>query len=194
MADTTHGKIIIISAPSGTGKSTIISRIIDDPELRLGFSISATSRAPRGGEQHGREYYFISHSDFKRRAEAGEFIEWEEVYAGTCYGTLASEVERVTASGRNLILDIDVKGALNVKRIYGDRALAIFIMPPSVEVLEQRLRSRGTDSAETIEKRLGKARFEIDHAPEFDRTVVNDDLDTAVADVRKLIADFVTQK
>ena len=137
MADT--GKIIIVSAPSGTGKSTIISRIIDDPKLALGFSVSCTSRAPRTGETEGKDYYFVSPEEFARRVGDDRFIEWEEVYPGTCYGTLASEVERVTGQGRNLILDIDVKGALNVKERYGDRAMSVFIMPPSLEVLGRRL-------------------------------------------------------
>lgn len=181
------GKIIILSAPSGTGKSTIISHIIDDPRLRLDFSISATSRAPRGAEQNGREYYFISSDEFKRRVELGEFVEWEEVYPGTCYGTLRSEVERVVNSGRNLIMDIDVKGGVNVKRIFGDDAVAIFILPPSHEVLESRLRGRGTDSEETIRKRLDKADYELSFAPQYEHRVVNDDLDKAVNDVKSII-------
>lgn len=184
------GKIIILSAPSGSGKSTIIGRLMQMPELNLEFSISATSRAPRGGEQHGREYYFLSPDEFRRRVDNGEFVEWEEVYAGTMYGTLRSEVERVVNSGRNLIMDIDVKGALNVKRIFGNEALAIFIAPPSLEVLEARLRGRNTDSEESIAKRLGKAEYELSFAPEFDRTVVNDDLDKAVKEVADLIKSF----
>ena len=181
------GKVIVLSAPSGTGKSSIIKRLLEYPELNLGFSVSATSRAPRGAEQHGVEYYFISHEEFKRRAEAGDFVEWEEVYPGTCYGTLKSEVTRVTEAGRNLIMDIDVKGGLNVKKCFGDQALTIFILPPSKEELERRLRGRGTDAEEVIRKRLDKADFELSFAPQFDVRVVNDDLERAVEEVRRLI-------
>ena len=186
------GKIIIISAPSGTGKSTIINRIIYDPALRLSFSVSATSRQPRQGEEHGRHYYFLSSEEFRRRADAGEFIEWEEVYAGTCYGTLASEVERITGNGRNMILDIDVKGALNVKQRFGSQALALFIMPPDTATLERRLRGRATDSDEAIAKRVAKADLEMSFAPRFDTVVINDNLEEAVADVRKAILTFVS--
>ena len=183
------GKVIVLSAPSGTGKSSIIKRLLEYPELNLGFSVSATSRAPRGAEQHGVEYYFISHEEFKRRADAGDFVEWEEVYPGTCYGTLKSEVTRVTEAGRNLIMDIDVKGGLNVKQCFGDQALTIFILPPSKEELERRLRGRGTDAEEVIRKRLDKADFELSFAPQFDVRVVNDDLERAVEEVRRLILD-----
>lgn len=183
------GKVIVLSAPSGTGKSSIIKRLLEYPELNLGFSVSATSRAPRGAEQHGVEYYFISHEEFKRRADAGDFVEWEEVYPGTCYGTLKSEVTRVTEAGRNLIMDIDVKGGLNVKKCFGDQALTIFILPPSKEELERRLRGRGTDAEEVIRKRLDKADFELRFAPQFDVRVVNDDLERAVEEVRRLILD-----
>lgn len=187
-----RGKIIILSAPSGTGKSSIISRLMQRPELKLGFSVSATSRAPRGEEQHGREYYFLSPEEFCSKVEAGEFVEWEEVYSGTCYGTLASEVERVCGRGVNLIMDIDVKGALNVKKRYGSDALSIFIQPPSMDELERRLRSRQTDSEEAICRRLGKAEYEMGFAPEFDARVVNDDLDRASHEVGALIEKFTS--
>lgn len=181
------GKIIVLSAPSGTGKSSIIKKLLDYPELNLGFSVSATSRAPRGEEKHGVEYYFITHEEFKRKADAGDFVEWEEVYPGTCYGTLKSEVERVIDAGRNLIMDIDVKGGLNVKRCFGDQAVTIFILPPSKEELERRLRGRGTDAEDVIQKRLDKADYELDFAPEFDFNVVNDNLESAVNEVRRII-------
>lgn len=177
----------MLSAPSGTGKSSIIKKLMENPELKLGFSISATSRAPRGTEQHGVEYYFISHEEFMRRAADGEFVEWEEVYPGTCYGTLESEVKRVTDAGLNLIMDIDVKGGLNVKKRFGDQATTIFILPPSKEELERRLRGRGTDAEDKIRKRLDKADFELSHAPQFDIRIVNDDLDEAVEAVREVI-------
>lgn len=185
------GKIIILSAPSGTGKSTIIRELMADESLCLGFSISATSRTPRGQERDGVDYYFITDDEFRRRVEAGEFVEWEEVYAGTCYGTLASEVERVTGNGRNLIMDIDVKGGINVKRMYGDRALSVFVEPPSLGELERRLRSRATDSDETIRRRLDKAGLELSYAPQYDLRVVNDNLADAVEDVRAAIRSFI---
>ena len=187
------GKIIIVSAPSGTGKSSIISKIIDNPELALGFSVSATSRSPRGEERDGREYYFLTPDEFSRRVEAGEFVEWEEVYKGTCYGTLLSEVERVTGEGRNLIMDIDVKGALNVKKRFGDEAVSIFIMPPSLEELERRLRGRQTDSEEAISRRLGKGGYEMTFASEFDERVVNDNLSRAASEVEEIIRNFVKE-
>ncbi|MDE5843200.1 MAG: guanylate kinase [Muribaculaceae bacterium] len=187
------GKIIILSAPSGTGKSTIIQRIIEHPELRLGFSVSATSRAPRGEEQDGREYYFLSPEEFRRRVDADEFVEWEEVYPGCCYGTLKREVERVTSAGRNLIMDIDVKGGVNVKRCFGENALGIFILPPSIEELERRLRGRGTDSDETIARRLGKAEYELSFAERYDKRVVNDDIERASEEVAAIIKSFISE-
>ena len=185
-----EGKIIILSAPSGSGKSTIIRRLMEIADLCLGFSVSATSRKPRGDERDGVEYYFLSEKEFKERAERGEFVEWEEVYPGTCYGTLLSEVTRVTHAGRNLIMDVDVKGALNIKEFFGEKALALFIMPPSKEELEKRLRSRSTDSEDSILKRLAKADFEMGFAPEFDDVVVNDNLEAAVNKTASLIRGF----
>ena len=187
------GKLIVISAPSGCGKSTIIKQIIDDERLKLGFSISATSRKPREGEEHGVHYYFISDDEFLQLIKEDKFVEWEEVYAGTHYGTLVSEVDRVTGEGRNLILDIDVNGGVNVKERFGEEALSLFIMPPSVDELGKRLRGRATDSEETILKRLAKAEFEIGFAPQYDTVIVNDDLDTAVEEVRSAILSFVTR-
>jgi len=155
------------------------------------FSISATSRKPRGQEQDGRDYYFLSHDEFVRRVEAGDFLEWEEVYQGTCYGTLKSEIERIWNSGHVIVFDVDVNGGRNIKRYFGDQALSIFVMPPSIEVLEQRLRSRGTDSEEAIVKRLARSAEELKQAPQFDVTIVNDDLQRAVAEARTTIERFL---
>lgn len=184
------GKIIVLSAPSGTGKSTIINELMKDPGLRLGFSVSATSRKPRGEEVHGIHYYFLTADEFERRVQAGEFVEWAEVYKGTRYGTLVSEVERVTGSGKNLIMDVDVAGALNVKKRFGNEALLIFVEPPSVQELEQRLRSRATDDEESVRRRLDKAEYEMSFAPEYDKVVINDSLADAVAQVARLIREF----
>lgn len=186
------GKIIILSAPSGAGKSTIIRELTKHDDLNLGFSISATSRLPRGEERHGVEYYFLDEEEFRRRARNGEFVEWEEVYPGMFYGTLESEVERVT-SGGNLIMDVDVKGGVNIKKRFGDRALSIFIMPPGMEELERRLRGRATDSEEKIRRRLDKAEYEMGFAPQFDHTVVNDDLGHAVEQTESLIRNFLAR-
>ncbi len=185
------GKLIIVSAPSGSGKSTIIGRIIDDPQLRLAFSVSATTRPIRGQERDGVDYYFMTEQQFRHEIEQDAFAEYEEVYPGRFYGTLKREIGRINGQGRNVVLDVDVKGGVNVKRLYGQHALSIFIQPPSIQVLRQRLEGRGTDSPQDIENRIAKADYEMTFAPQFDHTVVNDDLDTAVAQVRQLIDDFV---
>ena len=188
-----NGKLIIISAPSGTGKSTIIGRIIDDPALRLAFSISATTRSPRESEESGVHYHFLSVEEFKDAIANDGLVEYEEVYPGRFYGTLKSEIARIQEKGNNAILDIDVKGGVNVKRMYGDNARSIFIMPPSIETLRQRLLSRATDSIEAINQRVDKAAFELTFSDKFDKQVVNDDLDKAVEETRQLILDFIKQ-
>lgn len=185
------GKLIIISAPSGTGKSTIIGELTKDDSLKLEFSISATTRQPRRGEQYGVNYYFMTVEQFKEAIANDEFAEYEEVYPGRYYGTLKREIERINGDGRNVILDIDVKGGVNVKRMYGDEALSIFIAPPSIATLQARLEGRATDSAEEIAKRVAKAEFELTFADKFDHRVVNDDLATAVEQTRSLIKQFI---
>lgn len=184
------GKLVIFSAPSGSGKTTIVRELLQRfPQFE--FSISATSRQPRGKEQHGIDYYFLSTDEFRQRVERDEFVEWEEVYAGTCYGTLKSEVERIWAKGNVIVFDVDVMGGINLKHLFGDDACSIFIMPPSIEELERRLRGRGTDSEEVIQKRIGKAEFELSKSPEFDYTVVNDVLADAVNEATDIINNFL---
>lgn len=187
------GKVIIFSAPSGSGKTTIVHEVMRKVD-GLGFSVSATSRAPRPGEVHGRDYYFISGEEFKQRVAQGEFVEWEEVYPGTFYGTLRNEIERLWKEGKNVVFDVDVVGGSNLKRIFGEKALAIFIQTPSIEVLRQRLEKRGTETPESIEKRLAKAAFELGFAKNFDKIIINDQLDTAVEQAVELVKSFLQHK
>ena len=186
-------KVIIFSAPSGAGKSTIVNHILGlHPELE--FSISATSRAPRGQEQHGVEYYFFSADEFRQMIAEDKFVEFEEVYAGSFYGTLRSEVERIWAKGHAIVFDIDVQGGVNLKRIFGDQALSIFIQAPSVEVLRERLIGRGTDTMEAIEKRVAKAASEMEFAAgKFDYTLINDKLETALAEAEDVVGRFLSK-
>ena len=185
------GKLIIFSAPSGSGKTTIVRELLKRiPQLE--FSISATSRAPRGAERNGVDYYFLSPHDFRQAVDEQRFVEWEEVYAGTCYGTLRSELDRIWGKGNTILFDVDVLGGINLKRILGADACSVFIMPPSVEELERRLNNRGTDSAEVIAKRVAKAEFELTKAPEFDHIVVNDALEAAVAEVEAIVRKFLS--
>ena len=186
-----QGKIIIFSAPSGSGKSTIISRLMSRRELNMAFSISCTSRPPRGTERDGVEYFFVTPDEFRRRIEAGEFLEYEEVYKDRYYGTLKSQVESQLARGENVVLDVDVKGGCSIKSLYGDRALSLFIQPPSVGELRRRLEGRGTDAPEVINDRLARASFELTFATRFDKVIVNDDLTRAVAEAFETIRQFI---
>ena len=184
------GKLVIFSAPSGSGKSTIINYLLKQG-LDLHFSISATSREPRGNEKHGVEYYFLSPEEFKSKIAANEFLEYEEVYTDKYYGTLKSEVERLLTNGNNVVFDVDVVGGCNIKQYYGDRALSLFIQPPGIEVLRSRLEGRGTDSPEVIESRLAKATYEMTFAPKFDKVIVNDEIETAKAETLQVIRAFL---
>ena len=184
------GKLVIPSAPSGSGKTTIVRELLKRFDC-FEFSISATSRSPRGQERDGVDYYFLTNEEFRQRVERDEFVEWEEVYAGTCYGTLKSEMERIWSKGNVILFDVDVMGGINLKRLFGDDACSIFIMPPSIEELERRLRGRDTDAEEVILKRIGKAEFELSKSVEFDYTVVNDDLQVATNEVAEIIENFL---
>jgi len=184
------GKLIIFSAPSGAGKSTIVHHILTCG-FNLEFSVSATSRAPRGNEVHGVDYYYLTPEEFRAKIRKNEFLEYEEVYPDSFYGTLRSEVDRITREGKNVVFDIDVLGGINIKKQYDEQALALFIAPPSIEVLHQRLIGRGTDTPEMIAKRIGKAEFELSFAPQFDRVVVNDDLDKAKNEAEQIISKFL---
>lgn len=189
------GKLIIFSAPSGSGKSTIINYLLEEhPELKLAFSISATSRPPRGKEQHGVEYFFLSPEEFRQRIDKGEFLEYEEVYPGRFYGTLKAQVEKQSEEGQNVLFDVDVKGGVNIKQYYGNRALSLFIQPPSIEELRSRLEKRGTETPEVINDRIARAEFELSFAPQFDKVVVNDDLEVAKAETLQIIKDFINNQ
>ena len=187
-----RGSLLIFSAPSGSGKSTIIQWLMNEhPELKLAFSISATSRPPRGTEQNGVEYFFLSPDEFRQKIQNGEFLEYEEVYQDRFYGTLKEQVERQLEAGQNVVFDVDVKGGCNIKEFYGDQAMSLFIQPPSIEELRRRLINRGTDDVEQIEKRIAKAEYELSFAPRFDHIVVNDILEDAEAEALRLINEFL---
>lgn len=189
------GKLIIVSAPSGSGKSTIVQWLMKEhPELRLYFSISCTSRAPRGTEQNGVEYFFLTEEEFRQKIDNDEFLEYEEVYTGRFYGTLKQQVERQLEAGQNVVFDVDVKGGVNIKKYYGERAMSLFIQPPSVEELRRRLEGRGTDTPEAIENRLAKAEYEMTFAPQFDHVVINNNLETAKQEALSLLRDFLNIK
>lgn len=186
------GKLVILSAPSGSGKTTIVRELLKTfPQFE--FSISATSRPPRGAEQHGTDYFFLSNEEFQDAIRQDQFVEWEEVYRGTCYGTLRSEVERIWQKDHVIVFDVDVIGGLNLKRIFGDQACSIFILPPSIETLRERLLKRGTDTPETIERRVTKAEFELTKASDFDHIVINDQLGKAIEQATEIIANFLNE-
>ena len=186
------GRLLIFSAPSGSGKSTIINWLMTEhPELNLAFSISCTSRAPRGTEQHGVEYFFLTPDEFRRRIAQNEFLEYEEVYADRFYGTLKSQVDRQLEAGQNVVFDVDVKGGCNIKKFYGDRALSLFIQPPSIDELRNRLNKRATDAPEVIEDRIARATYELTFASKFDRIIINDNLERAEQEVYLAVKSFL---
>jgi guanylate kinase len=185
-----HGKLIIFSAPSGAGKTTIVRHLLEK-NLNLEFSISATSRGKRHTETDGKDYYFLSAEEFKYKIDNNEFLEWEEVYTGTFYGTLKSEIERIRKKGKNVIFDLDVIGGCNIKKFYGNEALAVFVQPPSIEELRNRLIYRSTDTQEVIEKRIAKAEYELTFANQFDYIIVNEDLEKAFSDAESCVRKFI---
>ena len=187
-----NGKLIIFSAPSGSGKSTIINYLLKQ-NLNLAFSISATSRPPRGEEKHGVEYFFLSPDEFRQRISNNEFLEYEEVYKDRYYGTLKAQVEKQLEAGQNVVFDVDVVGGCNIKKFYGDRALSLFIQPPCVEELRRRLIGRGTDAPEVLEPRVAKAEYELSFASKFDKVIINDDLEAAKAEALKVIKEFLNK-
>ena len=190
-----RGKLIIISAPSGTGKSTIISWLMKEhKELNLAYSISCTSRPPRGAEQDGVDYFFLTPEEFRQRIENDEFLEYEEVYTDRFYGTLKSQVNNQLEAGQNVVFDVDVKGGVNIEKFYGDQALSLFIQPPSIAELRRRLEGRATDSPEVIDQRIARAEFELTFAEKFDKIVINDILDYAEADALAVIQEFLGSK
>ena len=186
-----NGKLVIFSAPSGSGKTTIVRHLLKAFPNQLGFSVSATSRPKRGIEESGKDYHYLSAEEFKKKVDAGDFLEWEEVYSGVCYGTLKSEVESVWSKGRAVIFDIDVEGGLNLKNQFKEKALAVFVMPPSIKILEERLNSRSTDSSESIARRVAKAEAEIKTAELFDTSILNEDLERALKKAEKIVRDFL---
>ncbi len=191
MGKNSEGKVILFSAPSGSGKSTIIGELMKESDLNLHFSVSATSRPPRGTEKDGVEYFFLTPEAFRQKIEAGEFLEYEEVYHDRYYGTLKAQVDRQLAAGENVVCDVDVLGAQNIKRHYADKALSLFVQPPSLDELRRRLENRGTDKPEVIEERIGRAEYELGFAPKFDVVIVNDDLKLAVASALDHVRTFL---
>ncbi len=188
------GKLIVFSAPSGSGKTSIVRHLLEKPELKLEFSVSATSRKLRGSEEHGKDYYFISTKEFKNKIKEDVFAEWEEVYEDNLYGTYKKEIERIREKGMNVIFDIDVVGGLNLKKLYPEDTLAIFVKPPSIEELEKRLRNRKTDTEEKIKERLAKASRELAYQDQFDEILVNDDLDQARKEAYKLVKKYISKE
>jgi guanylate kinase len=185
------GKAIIFSAPSGAGKTTIVRHLLSVPDLQLSFSVSATSRPIRGHEVNGKDYFFVTPDEFRARVTDGDFLEWEEVYKDQYYGTLHTEIERIWSEGKNVIFDVDVIGGLNLKEHFGNNGLAVFVQPPSIEVLRFRLRNRSTETAEKIAMRIAKAQEELSYAPKFDYVLINDQLDTALQDAERTVREFL---
>lgn len=187
------GKLIVFSAPSGSGKTSIVHHLLEQPELEMEFSISAASRNKRGTEKDGKDYYFISKSEFQKHIDDDDFAEWEEVYKDNFYGTLKDEIKRIREKGKNVVFDIDVKGGLNIKKLYPKETLAIFVKPPSVDELEKRLRNRKTDSDEKIKERLAKANDELSYQDQFDVILINDNLEKAQKEAYNLVLEFITK-
>jgi guanylate kinase len=187
----TADKLIIFSGPSGSGKTTIVQHLLKKHSDKLAFSISATTRSRRGVEENGKDYYYLTHEDFKKKIENDEFLEWEEVYSGRYYGTLKKEVERIWSSGKNVVFDVDVEGGLNLKNQFKDRALAVFVMPPSIKILEERLHSRKTDSPESISRRIEKAEKELKTASLFDKFIINETIENAYRDAERIVGEFL---